>query len=71
MVPRVLVYPSRVVEIGKTLRASLIFGKFDIRIDCLSALRTDAVAELGIRMVADIGFDLFPVALVVAYLLAG
>ena len=42
----------------------------EIGIECFHALRTDAVAELGFGVVADIDFHLVPVALVVADLLA-
>ena len=49
------------------------FGRFDwvLRIQPLDAIGTNAVSKIGIRMGADIGFDLLPIPLIVANFFAG
>jgi hypothetical protein len=43
----------------------------EVRIQSVEALGTDAMGELGVRVISHIDFDLGPVAVVVADLFAG
>ena len=43
----------------------------EFRIELFRTFRAQTVAELGFRMIADVGLDLLPISLVVAYFLAG
>src|ERR1051326_3715416 len=57
---------------SSSLRSSLgVDGVFHPGIQLAYALRADAVAEIGLRVAADVRFQLMPVSLVVANLFAG
>ena len=57
----------------KSRRECLLQHRFvdELRVELSHATRTDAMTELSLRMVADIGFDSTPVSLVIADFLAG
>ena len=76
-IPRFLGIDSvGLLTIGKTIRLEqrrLRFFRFDLvfGIQPLEALWANAVSKLSLGVLADIGFHLLPVALVVPYLLTG